>query len=123
MALGWTGLQMVSKNVRLFALLFCGIASGASAATGGIIPADRATTWNPGLAAVGGIPARSKICATVSPRGSGLDDTLQIQTAINGCPEAQVVKLTKGNFIISEGNFLLINKGITLRGAGPGRTG
>jgi hypothetical protein len=36
-----------------------------------------------------------------------------------------VVQLTAGAFIISGGNFLLINKGITLRGAGsmPGNAG
>ena len=35
----------------------------------GIIPADRMTTWNPGLNAVGGIPNRTTIYRTLSPRG------------------------------------------------------
>jgi hypothetical protein len=84
------------------------------------LPADRATVWNPGMMGVGGIPVRSTVCSTLTPRGRELDDTSQIQAAINLCPAGQVVQLTAGTFIIS--NFLLINKGITLRGAGPGQT-
>jgi hypothetical protein len=95
--------------------------------TAGIDPsaflsADRATTWNPGMMGVGGIPVRSKICSTLSPRGGELDDTAQVQAAINKCPAGQIVQLEAGTFTINGGNFLLINKGITLRGAGPGRT-
>ena len=85
------------------------------------LPADRATVWKPGMMAVGGIPARSTICATVSP-GGGADDTVRIQAAINVCPIGQVVQLTAGTFLINSGNYLVINKGITLRGAGPDRT-
>src|SRR5712692_3271703 len=87
-----------------------------------ILPADRATTWNPGMMGAGGIPVRSTACATLTPRAEGQDDTAQIQAAINGCPAGQVVQLAAGTFIINSGNFLLINKGITLRGAGPGQT-
>ena len=86
----------------------------------GVLPADRATTWNPGMMGVGGIPVRSTVCFTLTPRGGALDDTAQIQAAINACPAGQVVQLAAGTFIINSGNFLLINKGITLRGAGPG---
>ena len=87
-----------------------------------ILPADRATTWKPGMMAVGGIPVRSTVCATLTPRGGEQDDTAQIQAAINACPAGQVVQLAAGTFIINSGNFVLINKGITLRGAGPGQT-
>jgi Pectate lyase superfamily protein len=86
------------------------------------LPADRATAWNPGLMGVGGIPVRSTICSTLTPRGGAQDDTAQIQRAINTCPAGQVVQLAAGTFIINSGNFLLINKGITLRGTRPGRT-
>jgi hypothetical protein len=79
------------------------------------LPADRATAWNPGLMGGGGIPVRSTICATLAPRGGALDDTAQIQGAINRCPAGQVVQLAAGTFIINSGNFLLI-------GAGPGQT-
>jgi hypothetical protein len=86
------------------------------------LPADRATAWKPGLMGVGGIPVRSTVCSTLTARGGALDDTAQIQAAINACPAGQVVQLAAGTFIINSGNFLLINKGITLRGAGPGHT-
>jgi hypothetical protein len=86
------------------------------------LPADRATAWNPGMMGVGGIPVRSTVCSTLTPRGGALDDTARIQAAINACPAGQVVQLAAGTFIINSGNFLLINKGITLRGAGPGQT-
>jgi hypothetical protein len=87
-----------------------------------ILPADRATVWKPGLMAVGGIPVRSTVCATLTPRGGEQDDTAQIQGAINTCPVGQVVQLTAGTFIINSGNFVFINKAITLRGAGPDKT-
>lgn len=86
------------------------------------LSSDRATLWNPGMMAVGGIPQRSDICANVSPRGPGLDDTAQIQFAIAKCADGQVVQLSAGEFFINSGNFILINKGITLRGSGPSRT-
>jgi hypothetical protein len=87
-----------------------------------ILPPDRATTWNPGMTAAGGIPVRSTVCATLTPRGGARDDTAQIQGAINACPGGHVVQLAAGTFMINSGNFVLINKGITLRGAGPGQT-
>jgi hypothetical protein len=85
-----------------------------------LLPADRVTAWNPGLDSIGGIPVRSTICANLIP--SGVDDTAEIQAAINACPAGQVVQLTAGTFIINTGNYLRIDKGISLRGAGPGQT-
>jgi Domain of unknown function (DUF4082) len=86
----------------------------------GILPADRAVIWNPGMMSVGGIPNRTTIFRTLSPSG-GEDSTL-IQAAIDACPVGQVVQLTAGTFNFSGGRHLLINKGITLRGAGAGKT-
>jgi hypothetical protein len=83
---------------------------------------DRGTIWKPGMMAVGGIPTRSTVCATLSPSSPASDDTVRIQAAINVCPTGQVVQLTAGTFLINSGNYLVINKGITLRGAGPGQT-
>lgn len=94
----------------------------AGAATSNFLPADRATIWKPGMMAVGGIPARSTVCATLSPNNPASDDTVRIQAAINVCPIGQVVQLTAGTFLINSGNYVVINKGITLRGAGPDRT-
>lgn len=83
------------------------------------LPADRMTAWNPGITyGGGGIPERATICATVSPAGG--DSTSAIQEAIDSCPEGQVVLLTEGTFTCN--NYLLLNKSITLRGAGAGRT-
>jgi hypothetical protein len=73
--------------------------------TGGIIPADRMTTWNPGLNAVGGIPNRTTIYQTLSPRGGSLDDTAAIQRALDTCPRGQVVKLNPGIFNINGGGL------------------
>ena len=55
-------------------------------AAAGFLPADRSTTWKPGLMGVGGIPVRSTICATLTPGGGTSDDTARIQVAINSCP-------------------------------------
>jgi polygalacturonase len=74
------------------------------------------------MLSVGGIPGRTRVRATVSPLGSGTDDTPNIQNAINACPLGQVVQLAAGTFTIADGNYVALNKGITLRGAGPGVT-
>jgi hypothetical protein len=90
-----------------------------------ILPSDRDASANwrvAGMLSVGGIPNRTTVCARVSPRGSGQDDTTNIQSAVNACPLGQVVSLAAGTFTIAEGKYVLVNKGITLRGAGPGIT-
>ena len=101
--------------------------SGAAAVTvahfGGLLPPDRRTIWDPGVA--GGIPARTSVCRALDAAtwGNGSSDaTTGIQAAIDACPAGQVVQLSAGPFTINGGNFLLLNKGITLRGAGPDRT-
>ena len=71
---------------------------------------------------LGGIPARRTIHRTLQPLGGSTDDTDQIQAAINACPIGEVVQLAPGTFTINNGKFILVNKGITLRGAGPGQT-
>ena len=84
---------------------------------------DASANWRlAGMLSVGGIPNRSAICATVTPLGSGNDDTSNIQNAIDACPDGQVVSLSKGRFTIAEGNLILIHNAVTLRGAGPGKT-
>ena len=92
--------------------------------TSGLLPADRMTVWNPGVA--GGIPSRSTVCATVNAAtyGNGAQDATDgIQSAIDACPAGQVVQLSAGTFTIgTTGGFILVNKAITLRGAGPGQT-
>lgn len=105
------------------ALVLAGSAMPQAAGSSGIIPSDRMTTWNPGLNAVGGIPSRTTICATInaSTYGNGSQDASPgIQVAMNECPVGQVVQLSAGTFTVN--NYVLISKGITLRGAGAGAT-
>jgi hypothetical protein len=101
-----------------------GGSGGAPDADLAFLPADRATKWNPGV--LGGIPARTTVCANVSAAtygNGGTDATSAIQAAINGCPAGQVVQLSAGTFRVSTGGgYIQIAKGITLRGAGPGQT-
>ncbi len=99
--------------------------SAGTASSGGLFPADRnaSANWqNAGLLTVGDIPNRTTVCATVSPLGGGSDDTANIQNAIEACPLGQVVKLAAGTFTIAEGSFVLLDRGVTLRGAGAGIT-
>src|SRR5581483_10066476 len=86
------------------------------------LSAERSTLWNPGMMGAGGIPARSTVCSTLTPSGGTQDDTKRIQAAINACPTGQVVRLSAGTFFVNGGNYILLNKGITLRGARPGLT-
>jgi hypothetical protein len=94
--------------------------------TAGLLPSDRGAYGNwkmAGLQSIGGIPNRATQCgATLSPLGGGADDTSRINTAIGSCPVGQFVNLAAGTFTIAEGNYVLLNKGITLRGAGPQQT-
>ncbi len=87
------------------------------------IPADRLTAWTPGVP--GGIPARTAVCGPIVSAATlddgGLDASAAIQAAIDACPPGQTVQLSAGTFTIND-SFLLIASGITLRGAGAGRT-
>jgi len=94
-----------------------------SVSIGSLLPADSNASANwqmAGMLSVGGIPNRTTVCATLSP--SGGNDSTNINNAIAACPSDQVVLLNPGTFTIAEGNFVLINNGITLRGSGPGTT-
>lgn len=91
---------------------------GVKEAGRGIIPADRATTWRPGILAddqlhlplgTDGVPQRTTVCATLSP---GND----IQAAIDACPSGQVVQLDPGIFNVA--STITITHGVVLRGSG-----
>ncbi len=106
-----------------FALVLAALAASCAAPGADIIPADRVTVWNPGLNAVGGIPARTTISATVDAAsyGNGASDaTAGIQAALDACPVGQVVQLSAGTFMVT--SELLITKGVVLRGMGPTQT-
>jgi hypothetical protein len=84
-------------------------------------PADRLTTWNPGIP--GGVPSRTTVCATLDAAaygGGASDATAGIQAALDGWPAGQVVVLSAGTFSISR--TLQITKGVVLRGQGPAQT-
>jgi len=88
----------------------------------GVVPADRRTTWNPGVTyGGGGIPDRATTCATLSP--SGGDDTAAIAAALESCPDDQVVQLTTGTFNVTEFGVEIRRSNVTLRGAGTGEPG
>ena len=83
-----------------------------------IVPTEGRTTWAPGVTT--GIPARATICATIqaSTYGNGASESSAgIQAAIAACPTGQTVLLSAGLFLVN--NHILIDKAITLRGAGP----
>src|SRR5262249_13160498 len=88
------------------------------------LSAGRCPAGKPGVA--GGIPERRTVCRTVEAAsyGNGASDaTAGIQAAIDACPAGQVVQLSAGTFTIgTTGGVVRVNKGITLRGAGPGKT-
>jgi hypothetical protein len=99
--------------------------SGSAAVTVSRLPAldaDRRTVWSPGVQ--GGIPARAGLCATLSAsdHGDGAQDaSAAVQAAIDACPPGQTVQLSAGTFLVNS-KYLIIARGITLRGAGAGRT-
>lgn len=101
----------------------CHAAGAAAPAAISLIPADRTTVWNPGLNAVGGAPQRTTVCATIeaSRFGSGMvDASTYIQAALASCPKGQVVQLSAGVFRVD--NLILIDRAVTLRGAGAQAT-
>lgn len=95
-------------------------AAGQAADT--IIPDERRIDWST-AGIPGGIPERTEICMTIdaSIYGDGLTDaTAAIQSALEGCPEGQVVFLPEGIYLVSD--TIHLRDQDTLRGAGPGRT-
>lgn len=94
--------------------------ASAPPAIAGMLPAERAVQWNPGLTAVGGIPHRTTVFQTLTPTGA--DDTAAIQAALDQAPPDQVVQLAAGTFRISGEGLKMTRSDMTLRGAGPART-
>ena len=84
------------------------------------LPADRVTSWKPGVTYNGGIPNRTTVYKTLQP--SGGDDTAAIQSALDNCAANQVVMLGAGTFKISDPGLALMTSNITLRGSGPNST-
>jgi hypothetical protein len=96
---------------------------GSPTVPAGLLNPDFTTTWNPGILAdtqlnkplgPDGVPVRTQVCATPAPG----DDLNQ---AIAGCPEGQVVQLAAGTYTVS--SVVVLNKGVVLRGAGSSGAG
>jgi len=123
--LAGTGRPPLAKAlVGLLFLSFAAVAGhGDSMSLPTALTSDRRTLWNPGMMAMGGVPARTTVCASMeaSTYGNGMvESSAGIQAAIDACPAGQVVQLSAGEFLTN--NHVIITKGITLRGAGAGRT-
>ena len=82
-----------------------------------LVPTECVTTWAPGVTAPG-IPDRAVISSVLF--SSGYEMSGFIQQAINACPVGETVLLAEGTFICND--HILLNKRVTLRGAGPGKT-
>jgi hypothetical protein len=100
--------------------------------TAGLLPSDRDAYGNwkmAGLLSTGGIAtvdAARTTCATVQPSGvkppaSG-DDANNINNAISSCSAGQILNLAAGTFVLDPSESINLNKGLTLRGAGAGKT-
>jgi hypothetical protein len=83
-----------------------------------LVAPERVTTWDPGIPDDGqlglplgadGLPQRTTTCATLDPGGD-------VQAAIDGCPEGQVVQLKAGTFTVP--STIAVRNGVVLRGAG-----
>jgi len=98
--------------------------------TGGIIPADRLADWRPGISVgvPGGIPSgrTARIDVTGPPYGAdptGAEDAAPaIGRAVADAAPGTVVFLPAGSYRIDRSISIGRKGGITLRGAGPGRT-
>ena len=93
-----------------------------------IVPADRRTTWNPGVP--GGIPRATAIHTTIDAAlGDGVADATEaIETALEAAADAaersgeiQVVALPPGTFRTTR-EIVIGRSRVVLRGAGKGRT-
>ena len=112
----------MKRAVLLFAMSVCTPAAAfAQALDTSLVPYEGRTTWAPGVQ--GGIPSRLTSCATLNAAtfGNGTQDaSAAIQAAIGACPVGETVSLSAGTFLVNR--YILLNKGITLRGAGSGQT-
>src|SRR5436305_1590710 len=108
----------MNMNARQVAITFLMTLPAASAiAQPSPIAPGRSIDWS-GAGVAGGIPNRTKVCATLAPGVTAQD----ITAAIGGCPSGQVVKLTAGTFDLATGIRFNGKANVTLRGAGADRT-
>jgi hypothetical protein len=119
---------MLAKRLSRSALGVIAVALFSGASSGGYyaLPVDRSTEWRyAGMLSKGGIPSASwPICNSVplAPLGGGRDDSGGINKLIQSCPAGSIVQLAAGAFTMGKGNYVALNKGVVLRGQGPGVT-
>ena len=109
-----------SASLAAFSVQVNAAASGSTYA----LPATRTTAWNPGLMSKGGIPSAGwPVCnsSPLKPSG-GSDDSAQINAEITACAPGTVVQLGAGTFLMGSGDYVNVNKGVVVRGAGAGST-
>ena len=82
------------------------------------LPADRTTTWKPGVTYNGGIPANRTQCGSTFTPSSG---QAAIQNALDTCPDNTYVLLGPGTYTLNPG-LTITRSNITLRGSGAGST-
>jgi len=91
-----------------------------------VLPADRMTEWSfAGMLSKGGIPSASwPVCnkTPLAPGGGGQDDSAAINQMIQSCRAGSVVQLAAGTFTMGKGRYVVLNKGVVLRGQGAGVT-
>lgn len=111
-----------SLPVALFLIAVAGWAAITEAAYR--LPDDRAVAWQGNVGVEGGIPARSAVrnCAVSDgAKGDGAaDDTAAIKDCITNTDAGSTAYLPPGIYRITD--TISLNKGITLRGAGPDKT-
>ncbi|HZZ14348.1 MAG TPA: glycosyl hydrolase family 28-related protein, partial [Candidatus Sulfotelmatobacter sp.] len=95
-------------------------------ATADIIPGGRTPPWDSNIGVPGGIPLNRAIYVNVVDLGadpSGINDSSAIiQGAVDNCPQDQVVYIPEGTFRLGTLLHVQNYQGITVRGAGMGRT-
>lgn len=117
----------MKRTGALLLALFLGV-SVAAYCGATIIPDNRTAPWSGNIGVIGGIPNRTTIYANIvtdlgaDPTGV-VDCSAIIQSAIDNCPEGQVVYIPPGRFRVGTQLHWANNKNNrTLRGAGMGLT-
>ncbi|MFL6504385.1 MAG: glycosyl hydrolase family 28-related protein, partial [Candidatus Udaeobacter sp.] len=118
---------MKSTGILLRALyLGVALAAPCSNAWADIIPGTRIPPWQNNTGVPGGIPTNRVVYVNVvdlgaDPTGTN-DSSAIIQSAMDNCPQAQVVYIPEGTFRLGTLLHIQNSQAITLRGAGMGRT-
>jgi hypothetical protein len=105
------------RRTTTFLVCLTLIASAAAVEAQTIISPSRTTNWTQ-AGVSGGIPARTTVCATLSPGATAS----QINNAIASCPAGQTVRLNAGTYNLSGQVTFGTKSNVTLRGAGADQT-